>query len=385
MKADYYHAGLDHETRNRKQDNWARGINPIIVATNAFGMGIDVPHVRYVIHLDLPDSLEAYFQEAGRAGRDNKKAFAVVLFNKTDKLDLEQRLKLSFPETQYIKRAYTALCNLLQIPVGSGEGESYDFDIHTLQDRYNFKSLPELYNCFQYLEREGYIAINETSFTSSRIMVKVSNDVLYRFQVKNPNYDFFIKVILRSYGGLFDNYVNISETEISARTKLNQNKVKEMLQTLDDQNIVEYLPSNTKPQVVFTKPRMEEKSLILSPDNYKTRKELANKKSAEVWNYVSSSNNCRSLMLLKYFGEKKTTRCGVCDFCLERNKLDLSELEYENISAEIIKILGDEPMLLDEIVESSEENQKDRVIHVIRWMLEHNKLKQDLNGNIELN
>jgi ATP-dependent DNA helicase RecQ len=380
ISADYYHAGLAHEVRNQKQQSWSSGKTRIMVSTNAFGMGIDQPHVRFVAHLDLPDSLEAYFQEAGRAGRDEQKAYAVMLYNEGDVLDLKRRLSDGFPAIKHIKSVYTALCNYFQIAYGSGQEMVFDFDIVDFCQRYAFENLATVYTCLGFMERIGHISTTEGVFNTSKLNFTVDKEALYRFQVKTPDFDLLIKTILRSYGGLFDHFVSINEKEIAQRSKFNSVKVKQMLQKLDELNILVYLPQNNHPKITFLLPRIEEKLLQFPKNVYHDRKKQLEEKASEVRNYVHQSSGCRSLFLLAYFGETTAKRCGVCDLCLDRNKMEISDLEYEKISSSLQTTLTAQAEKLDVLIEKTAQPQSKKVIRVIRWLLDHKKLREDENG-----
>ena len=383
ISADYYHAGLPHDVRNQKQTSWSSGKKRIMVSTNAFGMGIDVPGVRFVIHMDLPDSPEAYFQEAGRGGRDGKKAYSVVLFNETDRLDMERRLSLSFPEISEIKRTYHALGNYFQLAIGNGKEQVFDFDINRFCKHYRFSNPAIVYNALGFLEKEGYISSTESVFNPSRLLFLVSKENLYRFQVKNPVYDRLIKVILRSYTGLFDNYSKISEQELADRSKFSLADVKKMLVKMDEMTIVSYLPQNSHPKITFICERLDEKDLVISARNYAERKKLAERKARDVWNYLTNDEVCRSQQLLAYFGEESSVRCGICDICLERNKMDLNELEFEEISHQLENLLKTQPLPLEQLVDSIPVNHKEKVVKVIQWLMDHHHLREGQKGLIE--
>lgn len=380
ISADYYHAGLNHEQRSKKQDDWSHGKTAIMVATNAFGMGIDQPHVRFVAHLDLPDSLEAYFQEAGRAGRDEQKAYAVLLYNKADLIDLEKRLQLNFPDKQEIKRVYVALNNYLQIPFGGGQDQVFNFDIAAFCQRYLFNHIATVYTCLGFLERLGHLTLSESFYNPSKLHIEVDKEALYRFQVKTPDYDVLIKTILRSYGGLFDHFIVINEQEIAQRCKMNAPLVAQMLSKLNELNIVSYLPQNNAPQLTFLQPRVNDAQLQFPKEVYADRKKQMEKQAKAVMEYATNTEHCRSLALLTYFGETGTKRCGVCDLCLDRNKMEVSDLEYEKIRSALKDTLQKSPQRLEALVDSLSTVQQEKTVRVIRWMLDHDQLREDDEG-----
>ena len=382
ISADFYHAGLSNDDRNKKQNNWINDITRVIVSTNAFGMGIDKPNVRSVVHLDLPDSLEAYFQEAGRAGRDEQKAFAVLLVEDADRQDLEQRIINSFPKIETIKQVYQALANYYQIPIGSALNETYNFNIIEFSNQYNLPVF-SVFNCIKFLEKEGYLHLSETAHNPSRIKFETTKDDLYVFQVKTPKYDLFIKTILRSYAGLFENFVKIDEFEIAKRLKTTKDKVVEMLHYLHGLELISYLEQSNEPQLTYLTERLAPENIRISAKHYHERKEVTVKKMESVIYYSSVKHKCRSEVLLKYFGEKDVYRCGVCDVCLERNKLELSDIEFSTVSNQIKKILKQEHFPLTALVNKIEGVRDDKIIKVIQWLMENNKIVTNSENLLE--
>lgn len=373
ISADYYHAGLSNHERSAKQNNWITNKTRVIVSTNAFGMGIDKPDVRTVVHLDLPNSLEAYFQEAGRAGRDEEKAYAVLLVEQADRLELEKQIINSFPEIETIKTTYQALANFFQIPIGSALNESYFFDINTFSKQYNFQSFT-VYNCLKFLEKEGYLILSEANYNPSRVKIEINKNDLYDFQLKNPTIDIFIKTLLRSHSGLFEEFVKIDEFDLAKKLKTTREKIIKVLDYLLHLNIISYTKQTNLPQITFLTPRVETKSLYISRQHYSERKEVAISKMESVIYYAYSKHKCRSQILLGYFGETNSYRCGVCDVCLERNKLELSDVEFSNVSDQIKKILGVEHLPITALVNKIKGVREDKVIKVIQWLTENEKL-----------
>lgn len=367
IKADFYHAGLDNITRSKKQDAWIREEIRIIVATNAFGMGIDKPNVRVVVHIDLPDNIEAYFQEAGRGGRDEKRSYAVTLYNQADIVKLQENLEKEYPPIEKIKEIYQSLGNYFQLPVGSGKDESFDFEIYTFCRNYGYNPVIT-YNALKFLEKEGYILMNESMETPSRIHFEADRESLYRYQVENKSVDAFIKLLLRSYSGVYTEFVQINEAELAKRAGIKEEEIVSGLQKLQKAGILSYVKRPGKPQIIYQIERLDLKNLAITPANYHERKKSALARMESMLGYITSEDQCRSQMLLKYFGEAGAPRCGRCDVCLERNKMDLNELEFNQISDKIKALLQIRSMTLAELVYEAGSFGEKHLLTVIRWL-----------------
>jgi len=374
ISATYYHAGLDMNVREARQKEWMSEKTRIMVATNAFGMGIDKPNVRFVIHLNIPDCIEAYFQEAGRAGRDEKQAFAVILYQNSDIAEAQNNLKSSYPEPQLMKNIYTSICNYLQIPVGSGADQAFDFDLNLFSERYNFSPVI-VFNTIRFLEKEGLLMMNEAMSSPSKIFIPISKEELYRFQIKNEKYDGFIKLILRSYGGLFTDFVNISEALLAKRAQTDINTIKTLLNNLDKLKIINYVPTNTKPQIIFLSPRIESKNLIFSKEHYHDRFKAAKIRLNKMIDYLENETKCRSQFLLSYFGEKDSIRCGKCDICKKRNLLNVSQIEFDYIVEQIKPLLKTKPYKLEELSTMLTNINTNHLTIVIQWLADNEKIK----------
>ena len=385
ISADYYHAGLKHENRSRKQDEWKVGKIRIMVATNAFGMGIDKSNVRFVIHLDLPDSIESYFQEAGRGGRDEKKAYAVLLYNNSDKVKAEQRVTTSFPEIKEIKAIYQALANYFQIPYGGGKGLSFDFIISDFAKNYNFNIL-NIHSSIRFLQREGYVVLTDELNSMSKIHFLAGRDDLYKFQIANAKYDSFIKLILRSYTGVFSDYIKIDERSLAKKVNIDIEVIYKYLNNLKSQGIINYIPQKKDPFIIFTEERLDDKSLHISKENYEFRKSRYEERLNAMLHYAASDNKCRSQILLSYFGEKNPDRCGQCDVCTRRNELDLSKYEFDLILDKIKEKLQLQLVSIDVLMSELETNDE-KNLKVIQWLLDNNKIIKDhqelLTWNLE--
>jgi ATP-dependent DNA helicase RecQ len=374
ISADFYHAGLTDEIRDKKQISWTTGETRVIVATNAFGMGIDKSDVRFVIHWDIPDSIENYFQESGRAGRDDKKAFAVLLYSPSDKSRLLDTIRKKFPPVEKIKDTYEALCNFLQVPLGSGKESVFDFNMYDFVSKFRLPVI-ETYNSLQFLQREGYMEFTEEINNPSRVHFIVSRDDLYKFQVANESFDGFIKLLLRSYTGMFTEFVPINEETLSKKSAATRDTIYQYLVKLSSLNIIRYIPGKKTALVIFTEERLGRKALLISPDNYLHVKEKYEVRLNRMIEYADSDSRCRSVVLLDYFGEE-SDRCGICDVCRERNELDLSKYEFDLILEEIKTVLGEQNPDAVELAKMVD-YPEDKVIKVIRWLLDHNKVIPD--------
>jgi ATP-dependent DNA helicase RecQ len=379
VSATFYHAGLDSAVRTKRQKEWTEGRIKVMVATNAFGMGIDKPDVRQVIHYDLPDSLESYFQEAGRAGRDMKPAYASLLYTKRDIEDVKRRFKASFPPIETIKNIYNQLGNYFGIPVGAGENTSYNFDITDFCRQYGFDVL-ESYNAIKLLEKEGLISYIETSGRYSKLKVNVNKNQLYKFMVENPKDEYLIKEILRSYAGIFTDYVNINEKLLSKRVGTEKEKIIDSLKTLSKKNVLSYIPVRIKPQLVFVYQRIDAKYLQFSKENYDIRKKSAEKRTVALLDYITSGLQCRSMQLLRYFGEKHPRKCGVCDVCRKDNKRELTEEKINDITLKVKSLLSKKSRHIFELIPVVEGYEEEDVIEVIRCLLDNEHIIKQKDG-----
>ncbi len=382
IPADHYHAGLDAVVRDKKQLEWMKNRNRIIVSTNAFGMGIDKPDVRLVIHMDIPDSVEAYFQEAGRAGRDEKRSFAVLMYDAADVSNAKRNFSLSFPDPDKIRAVYRTLGNYLQLPVGGGKELAFDFDMQEFCEKYKLSSIL-VHNSLRFLEREGYLLMNEALSSPSRLHFVLSKGDLYRFQVENPSYDTFTKVLLRSYSGIFSDFVKINESILAKRIQKTREFVETKLRQLHKFGVVSYIQQNTLPQIIYCRERVDTKNLYLSRENYNDRKKTALSRLESVIAYAQSDNKCRSQSLLLYFGDTKAKRCGKCDVCLKRNKLELSELEFDIVLNQIKPLLKDRSFTPEELSEQIRGVKDDQLINVITWLLDNSKIYFDKDKRLK--
>lgn len=379
VSSDFYHAGIEPALRDKKQSAWQKGIKRVMVCTNAFGMGIDKPDVRFVVHLDLPDCIEAYFQEAGRAGRDQKKAFAVLLYENADILDAIRNFETSFPEKEMIRTVYNCLGNFYQLAVGSGADTTYVFNINEFSEHYNLSHII-VFSSLKFLEKEGYICLSDSFNDASKLHFIPDNKSLYKFQLANPRYDPFIKLLLRMYSGPFNDFVKIDENEIARKINTDAATVVKTLNELVKQNVLYYEARSNHPKLTFTCERLDDKELMISDINYKTLKDNALLRLEAMTEYVAGNTKCRNQYLLGYFGEKNSKRCGICDVCLKRNEIGISEFEFDSIVEIIRPLLNENPMNLEEILTKVETINEDHLIKVLRWLVDNDKVELDKEG-----
>ena len=350
ISATYYHAGLEVKERDAAQRRWMQGEVNAIVATNAFGMGIDKPNVRYVVHLDIPSSIEAYFQEAGRAGRDGEKAYAVLLFNDNDLETLQHNFESSYPSQKHIANIYRAICNYYQLPIGSGTDCQFDFNIEALCSTYRFNVI-EFFNATRLLEREGLISLPELEESQSRIFIPLSREDVYRFQVEQPRYSDLMTLLLRTYGGLFTDFTPISEQALARRLYLDAQQIRNMLLHMDALKAIVYRPKHTKPQIIFTSPRIDANDLYLSESKYKELKRRAQERLEAMRQYILSDKECRSRMLLSYFGEENVEPCGICDYCIQAKKESKRAKECnEALRTRLLELIKEHSYRAEELV-----------------------------------
>jgi len=381
ISADFYHAGLTTEQRDAKQTAWKSGATRVIVATNAFGMGIDKPDVRFVIHIDLPDTLEAYFQEAGRAGRDEKQAFAVLLYHKSDKQRLAQRTVQTFPPIEEIKRIYEYLCFYYQLAEGDGKERSFDFDLSQFVSTYKLSKYV-VYSSLKILQQCGYIVFSEDVNNPPRVMFLVERDDLYNYQSANLQEDNLIKLILRTTSGVFTEYRPIDESMIATQLQCSRQMVYEHMKKLAKDKIISYIPQNTMPQIYFSEERLPLKSLYIAPEHYLDRKKLYIEKINAVVGYATDFK-CRVQQLLNYFGMTDVPMCGTCDVCTSRHQTEMSEFEFQSIKQLILNAITTEPTTIDNLPDKVGK-ASDKVGRVLRWLLDNNCLKEDNNGHLTL-
>ncbi|MXV51180.1 RecQ family ATP-dependent DNA helicase [Pedobacter sp. HMF7647] len=375
ISSDFYHAGLDSQTRSNKQQAWKENRIRVIVATNSFGMGIDKPDVRFVVHLDLPDSLEAYYQEAGRAGRDDTKAFAVLLFNKADISQLKRKFELSFPSIDEIKQVYHQLGNYYQLAHGAGLDLTLDFDIADFCTKYKLDAIKTI-STLKFLEKDEYISLTESVFLPSRVKINITSEELYRFQIEHASFDPFIKTLLRSYGGLFEYFTAINESDIAKRTGLTASQAIGFLKQLEIMGLLSYQQQTDKPQLQFLRERVSSSQLHINKKYISERKEITKSQIDAAVNYAETQH-CRSQQLLAYFDEHDSPKCGICDVCLHESREDKQENIEQSIENELLKLLALNHLSIDELVLSLQSGVEKQRIDVIRNLLDAGRIKSD--------
>lgn len=375
--SDYYHAGLDAELRTKKQDSWKTNKTRIMVCTNAFGMGIDKPDVRFVIHEQKPDTLEAYYQEAGRAGRDGKKSYCALLWHSSDFTDDKKNIENKYPTPKDIARVYELICNYLKVAVGSGQGQSFNFDINEVSTYFNVP--PNLiYNALRILEADAYFMAGESVYLPSRMKILCSYSELYEWQLRNEGVDALFKVLLRSYGGLFDFYMPIYEYEIARRIKMPERWVKEQLTKLKQVDIIDYIPQNNKPQLHFLENRFS--SIYISDDRIAFLRTRYREKLEFMNAYVRNKSNCRSSVLVEYFGEKGAQNCGICDVCLA-NKNKMSEADkFKMYYAKVSGFIDTGTFHLHSLEKLVKASETDEYLGILRWLKDNDYLEENQDG-----
>ncbi len=374
ISAENFHAGLKNETKDAKQGRWKSGETRVIVSTNAFGMGIDKAEVRTVVHMDLPDSVEAYFQEAGRAGRDEKKAFAVLLYNNGDAVKMRKRVTDTFPGKEMVRKVYEALGNYLQMGVGSGLDRVFAFDIGDFCAKFKLPILIS-YNCLKILQQAGYLELTDEQDSSSRLFFIANKDDLYKSKL-TPDQDKLIHILLRSYTGLFTDLASINEDTIAKRLEWTRDKVYEQLVALAKEHIIQFIPRKKTPYLTFVHERVETDRVVLGKEAYDDRRERYILRVKSVLDYAKEENICRSQVLLSYFGEKETKPCGKCDICQKRRETELTDEEFETIRLDILQLLTSEELSINSLIKKIPVKEP-KSLKVVRFMIDNGQLKEN--------
>ncbi|WP_041579076.1 RecQ family ATP-dependent DNA helicase [Bacteroides helcogenes] len=382
ITADFYHAGLDDTTKDIRQQRWQTGESRVIVATNAFGMGIDKPDVRIVIHMDLPDSIEAYFQEAGRAGRDGEKAYAVILYSKSDRTTLHKRIPDTFPDKNYIKEVYEHLQYYYQMAMGDGQGCIREFNIEDFCRKFKYFPVP-VDSALKILTQAGYLEYTDEQDNASRIYFTIRRDELYKLRETGEETEMLIQTILRSYTGVFTDYTFINEDSLAARTGLTRRQIYERLMHLAKLRIISYIPHKKTPYIIYTRERIEIRHLQIPPHVYEERKERYEKRIEAMLDYVENDTACRSRKLLRYFGENNEHNCGQCDTCISlRSKEDADRSSTKKITEEILQALSGQTMTPATLAEQIAVD-KEALVNALHELLDEGEIITN-NGMLQI-
>ena len=382
ISADYYHAGLDGESRAARQDAWLHNQTRVMVATNAFGMGIDKPDVRAVVHLDLPESLEAYYQEAGRAGRDEKKAYAVMLYDHNDVERLEKGVERSFPPLPVLRTVYQNIANYLRIAVGSSMLASYDFDLDDFAHTYRLVPY-EVYYAIKRLEEAGFLQLNEGFHNPSKLHVRLNYQALYKYRIANAALEPLLDLVLRLHGGeLYNNYVTVSESRLASQLSTSVDEVTKKLRRLHDQEVVSYSPRKDQPQLLFMTPRFDAAKLPLRASGLEERKQAYLEQIASVVRYVAHPHRCRTQLLLQYFGEDYAENCGVCDHCREKAKKGRVSRPAQQVRQTVLNYLVDNPVTVEALTDALADVDGPYLLETLKELLDSGEVGYDQRGRI---
>lgn len=379
INADFYHAGLSNEERNQKQESWINNNTRVIVCTNAFGMGIDKPDVRVVVHYDVPDCIENYYQEAGRAGRDGKRSYAVLLYNERELHDLQQLANTRFPAKETIRKIYTDVMNFLQVPAGNGEGISYDFDLAVFAVAFKTDALISAY-AIKALEQEGVLVFNDTFFKSSAVVFTCTKEQLYDVETRHPLLDIMVKALLRSYEGIFDFPVAINESSLASFTKQTKDAVVKQLLQLNSFGILAYQPQKDKPQLTLLQNRMYADSFVMNLEDYLKRKQLFEERIKAICSFVENNELCRSKQIALYFHSPVVNNCGICDNCINQKEIRISMEEFEEIANDINLTIESKQGSITELLNSFSKLKKDKYWKVLNYLQAEQKIIVNKEG-----
>ena len=376
ISATHYNAGLTYDQRTLHQEDWIKNKKRVMVATNAFGMGIDKPDVRIVVHLDLPENLESYYQEAGRAGRDGQRSYAVIIYHDADVSSLQTKVLQSHPSIEFLKKVYQGLANYYQLALGSSEGESYDFELYDFCDHFKLQ-VSEVYNALKKLEEEGLIEFNESFYSPSLLYFSADKARLYEFQVANAKFDPLIKMLLRLYGGqLYTDFTKISETYLAKALNISVEEMTSLLQHLHEMRLVIYQPVKDKPQITFVLPRQDADRLPLNIKRLEERKALAESKMNSMVEFATSSHRCRMQLVQEYFGEETFNTCGKCDVCIAKKKKE-SLVEIKELRKEVLTLLRAKLYTIEQLEKRIAPSDTELFIDVIREMVDDGEIEYD--------
>ncbi len=383
ISADYYHAGLPQEERSRKQEQWINNKIRVIVCTNAFGMGIDKPDVRSVIHANVPDCLENYYQEAGRAGRDGKTSYAVLLFDENDLAELELSASQRFPAIEDIRAVYQSVVNYLQLPTGGGDGQYYDFDIADFLRKFKLQGHTTLYS-LKALEQDGWMAFNEQVFLSSSVRFTTDKNYLQHFEQSHPDLEPLVKTLLRAYEGIYDQQVPVSEKFVASLLKNDAAAIKKQLLELHHSGVIDYQPQKDSPQILLPRGRIKAEDITIDMAAFNQRKERYLRRVKEIVRYVKETTECRSRIIGIYFGDEHIKTCGICDNCLRQKAVNLTKEEFDQLHHLVINLVKYESLPVKELLLKLNGVKKEKAWKVIGFLQAENKIEMDANGYIHL-
>ncbi len=382
ITSDFYHAGLSNEVRAARQERWIRDEVRVMVCTNAFGMGIDKPNVRLVIHMDIPDSMEAYYQEAGRAGRDEKLAYAILIAHPVDGEHLLEQTNRAHPTIDYLKTIYQSLSNYYKIAVGSNLLSSFDFDLEEFARQYKLNAY-EAYNALKKLEEEGLVQLNESFYKPSKLMFSVDTTGLYKYQVAYAKFDTLLKGLLRLYGGeLFTSFMTISETNLAKLVKIPRVEIIKKLEFLHQSDILIYEHQKEKPQLTFTTARQDANRLVIDVKRLEQRKSSTLLKVRKMIDYTYQSRQCRTQQFQIYFGEVTAINCGNCDVCIQRKKELRGHTEIKNYADHILKVIATSEQTIDNLIEQIKPTDNHHLYEVLRELQETHQIRISATGLI---